>query len=119
MAAAKNKGKGITLQLTQWCLDVLVETPDQDEVDQVAQYLVEHRDVQRLPNVIAAATFSLMVRYPATGTRHFSNDEIEMLTRRNGDVIQSALDALPDVSAKVAAAIAAVLSPKTPTKKVK
>lgn len=116
------KQSGVKTSIPQWCLDeVWVDAPSQEEVSEVATLLTTDHDLARIPDVLTFAAFSLMVRYPGTGGRHFGNDEIPLLSKRNPDVIKSVLAVLPDVAKDVMAALSPVkkVAPKTPTKKDK
>lgn len=116
---ADKKKAAVKTAIPQWCLEVLIDAPGQDEIDDVSRFLKENHDARQLPNVAQAAAFSLIVRYPETGARHFGNDEIEMLTRRNASVIQDTLDMLPDVSKSLIATFAAITGAKPLAKKAK
>lgn len=116
--AASKKQTSIKVAIPQWCLDVLVSAPSQDEIEDVKQYVYEHHDVARLPDVALLCTFALMVRYPTTGGRHFGNDEIAMLGNRNPEVLRNTINTMPDV----VLALQDALTPKKkiqPTKKEK
>jgi len=121
--ASKEKKNSVKVTISQWCLDVLVSQPSQDEIDDVVQYIKDHHDVARLRDVAVLATFALMVRYPATGARQFGNDEIAMLANRAPDALLNTLDALHEVTSKVCLqvqdSLAAKPAAKIPTKKVK
>jgi len=119
--ATDKKKSVVKTTITQWCLDVVVAVPSQDEINDVVQYIKEHADVARLPEIAMVATFALMVRYPVTGARHFGNDELAMLSNRKIDILSNVCCLMLTEAAKITAAIEAALMPteKPPTKKVK
>ena len=96
-----------------------MDAPSQEEIYDVAALLIQNHDVARIPDVLSLAAFSLMVRYPASGARHFGNDEIPMLANRNPAVIKDVLELLPDTTKTVIAAITPAKAAKSPTKKDK
>lgn len=108
-------------QIPQWCLEVLLDTPSQQEIADVRRYIAEQRDVARIPDVHRLAAFCLIVRYPATGGRHFSNEEIRLIAKRNKQVIDGVLATVPAITAEVIASLTDTQkkTTKPPTKKAK
>ncbi len=78
-----------------WSLDADLSLPSQDELESVEAFLRANADHARHDGVAELAAFSLIARDPSTGARLFDNSQIAVLSRRNRQVVLSALDALP------------------------
>lgn len=118
--ASEKKKAAVKVTISQWCLDVLVSAPSQAEIDDLVQYIKAEHDIARLPGVVALAAFALMVRYPGTGARHFGNDELLLLSKRNPAVLAEVLSNAQADADKLQTTLEAALTlTSKPTKKVK